>query len=179
MGIGRRTFGTMSALGRPAAGAAQPKAGFTKPELAEAKAAAGSGATAAAGAAADGVGTAAADDPAAAVKQEPGMGGAAAGAAAGSAAAAAAGGGSGAPPVRPMSLQHQLLNAANAVQAPGGVAPAFVAGGASTGRGQDGEEGLRELMLADLIAVLERHPLYCKSQQLYSLYALAGLPAGK
>jgi hypothetical protein len=169
MGIGRRTFGTMAALGRPAA-AAQPKAGFTKPELQEAKAAAAD--------AADGAGTAAgaaatADGPT--VKLEAGVAGDAA-AGSSSQAAASAAGGSVAPHVRPVSLQHQLLNAS---EAPGGGVPAFVAGGGSTGRGADGEEGLRELMLADLIAVLERHPQYCRSQQLYSLYALAGLPTSK
>jgi hypothetical protein len=172
MGIGRRTFGTMAALGRPAA-AAQPKAGFTKPELQEAKAAAAAGPADSAAAAA-----AAADGPA--VKQEAGAGGdAGAGSSSQAAAAAAAAGGAVAgvaPHVRPLSLQHELLNAS---EAPGGGVPAFVAGGGSSGRGADGEEGLRELMLADLIAVLERHPQYCRSQQLYSLYALAGLPTSK
>ncbi|KAF6259275.1 hypothetical protein COO60DRAFT_1023184 [Scenedesmus sp. NREL 46B-D3] len=169
MGIGRRNFGAMAALGRPAA-AGQPKAGFTKFELQEAKSAA------AAAGAVDGTGgaaAAAADGPA--VKQEAGAGGDA-GAGSSSQAAAAGAAGSVASHVRPVSLQHQLLNESDA---PGGGVPAFVAGGGSTGRGADGEEGLRELMLADLIAVLERHPQYCRSQQLYSLYALAGLPTTK
>jgi hypothetical protein len=173
MGIGRRTFGMMAALGRPAAAAAQPKAGFTKPELQEAKAAAAAdpaadGAAAAAAAAGDG----------AVVKQEAGVGGDAGAGSSSQATAAAAGAGaaSEAPHVRPVSLQHELLNAS---EAPGGGVPAFVAGGGFSGRGADGEEGLRELMLADLIAVLERHPQYCRSQQLYSLYALAGLPTSK
>jgi hypothetical protein len=174
MGIGRRTFGTMAALGRPAAAAALPKAGFTKPELQEAKAAAAAegpadSAAAAAAAAADGT----------AVKQEASAAGGDAGAGSSSSQAAAAAGGAAAsvaPHVRPVSLQHELLNAS---EAPGGGVPAFVAGGGSSGRGADGEEGLRELMLADLIAVLERHPQYCRSQQLYSLYALAGLPTSK
>lgn len=159
----------MAALGRPAAAAVQPKAGFTKPELQEAKAAAAEGAADAAGA--DGAAAAAADG--SAVKQE--AGDAAAGGSSQVNSAGAAAGGV-APHVRPVSLQHELLNAS---EAPGGGVPAFVAGGGSSGRGADGEEGLRELMLADLIAVLERHPQYCRSQQLYSLYALAGLHASK
>lgn len=57
----------------------------------------------------------------------------------------------GPPVLLPVSLQHQLLTAADVIAANGG----------------------RELRLADLAAVLERDPVYCRSTQLYSLYALA------
>jgi hypothetical protein len=42
---------------------------------------------------------------------------------------------------------------------------------------EGGEEPLRELMLADLVAALERHPLYCRSPELYTLHTLAALQA--
>jgi len=182
MGIGRRSF-AMSALGRPAGSTPAAKAGFTKSEVLEAKAAATAPAPAAA---ADGTNTAAA------AKTEPGADAAPVSTGlqtAGSIPAPASGGtvgpamAPGVPPVKPVTLQHQLLNAANNTDGPskqlGGVVPAFVAGGSTATRARDGEEGLRELMLADLIAVLERHPLYCRSQQLYALYALVGLTGSK
>eukprot|EP00879_Flechtneria_rotunda_P001547 GHRR01001705.1.p1 GENE.GHRR01001705.1~~GHRR01001705.1.p1 ORF type:complete len:804 (+),score=378.70 GHRR01001705.1:1329-3740(+) len=188
MGIGRRNFG-MSALGRPAgAGAGGVKLGFTKPELQEVKEAAvapNSGiqaaAAGAAAATANGVGDDADAAGSPAIKAEPGTNILADGLSSQQQPAAApVPGPSGAtvPPIKPMSLQHQLLNVASQSQAstPASGVPPFVAGHASSGRDRDGEEGLREVMLADLIAVLERHPLYCRSQQLFSLYALAGQP---
>lgn len=169
MGIGRRTF-AMSAMGRPAGGpAAGPKAGFTKTELQEAKAAA-----------ADTAGAAPAANGSIVVKPEPASDADAGGqqqrvASGGVGSIAAAG--LGAPPLKPVTLQHQLLTAANASGVPGGGGPvSFVAGGSGS---KEGENGLRELRLRDLIAVLERHPLYCRSQLLYSLYVLAGQTVSK
>jgi hypothetical protein len=184
MGIGRRAF-AMGSLARPAAAAAagSSKAGLTKPELLEAKAAAAAedeqqpAAAAAAAAAAPG----GADNTAAAANGAPGAGPADAAAAASAVSGGAADGGGdeedmgeAGPLLKPMSLAHQLVSASQ----PGGGAgvPGFVAGGASASRARDGEAGLREVMLADLIAVLERHPLYCRSAQLYALHALAGQP---
>jgi hypothetical protein len=73
-----------------------------------------------------------------------------------------------------MTLQHQLLSAADVA---GQAAAPFVAGGVPPRKVRDGEEPLRELMLADLVAVLERHPLYCRSPELYTLHTLAAMQA--
>lgn len=187
MGIGRRTFGSLSALGRPG-GAAQRGAGFTKAELEGAKAelegdAKPSATDGAAGAAAPGGSS---SEPAAAAPateqstQQQGTDGNTApaappqadGAPAPVGGSATAGSAAPAPPpaprLRPVTLAHDLLAAAGPTV--GGV-PAFVAGGASSGRAAEGEEHLRELMIADLIAALERHPLYCRSHLLHALYA--------
>jgi hypothetical protein len=152
-------------------GQQQPGDGLAAPAAGDgtAAAAAAAAATAAAAAAAGG-GAAAAGDGAAAGANGSNT------AAGGQAAAAKDGEGAAVPLLKPLSLQHQLLTSQHTASGPGGVAPAFVAGGASASRARDGEQGLRELMLADLIAVLERHPLYCRSPQLYALAALAGQP---
>lgn len=160
MGIGKKSF-SMAALGRPPG--APAKAGVTKPELVQAKAAA----TAAAPANGNMSGKNEATGDGLSMQQQQSR----AGNAAGPSAAADAG----APPLKPVTLQHQLLTAANAPGGPGAGGPvAFVAGGSGRSMGKDGEEGLRKIALRDLIAVLERHPLYCRSQLLYRLYILDG-----
>lgn len=73
-----------------------------------------------------------------------------------------------------MTLQHQLLSAADVSNK---AAAPFVAGGVPARKARDGDDGLRDLMLADLVAVLERHPLYCRSPQLYALHTLAAMQA--
>lgn len=168
MGIGRRTF-TMSALGKPAgATAAGARPGFTKPELVEAKAAAAAATPPAVNA--NGVApvkSEPAGEPASSSQQQhqqPASGLQAAGV----------------PPLMPVTLQHQLLTAANSLQGPTGGGPvSFVAGGATSGRLDKDGDNTREIMLKDLIAVLERHPIYCRSQLLYSLYALSGQHAAR
>jgi hypothetical protein len=76
-----------------------------------------------------------------------------------------------------MTLQHQLLTTADVASQ----VTSFVAGGVGPSASRKVREGdaapPRELMLADLVAVLERHPLYCRSPQLYTLYTLAALQA--
>jgi hypothetical protein len=72
-----------------------------------------------------------------------------------------------------MSYQHQLLSAADVASQ----SAVFVAGGVPPRQAREGEHPLRELMLADLVAVLERHPLYCRSPELYTLQTLAALQA--
>jgi len=184
LGIRHQAF---SSLGKAANKTGASKTAFTKPELLEAKAVAsgaadGTGAAAAAAAPAT-AGPAGSLDPAA-VKVEPGSAAAAAAAGAAhdrqvivgssanaAAAAAAAAAPSGPPPLKPMSLQHQLLSVADLQPS---VTP-LVAGGVSARKARDGEEAFRELMLQDLVAVLERHPLYCRSPELHTLHALAAL----
>lgn len=173
-------------VGSAAAGASKP--GMTKTELAEVKKAAegappsGSSTPVPSAAAAGGSAPPGALDTTAAgqglVADAQQMGQAPGAAAAASTAAAAAAGGGGPAPLKPMTLQHQLLSAADVS---GQAAAPFVAGGVpprnKAVQREGGEDPLRELMLADLVAALERHPLYCRSPELYALHTLAALQA--
>lgn len=180
LGIRHQAF---SSLGKAANKTGASKTGFTKPELLEAKTVASGAADGAGGASAAAAAAPAAAAPAgsvdpAAVKAEPGTAAAAAAAGAtqqiigsSSNTAAAVTAPSGPPPLKPMSLQHQLLSFSDLQPT---VTP-LVAGGVSARKARDGEEAFRELMLQDLVAVLERHPLYCRSPELHTLHALAAL----
>lgn len=144
---------------------------MTKPELTEVKAAAEGAAAAPAAAAAS-------QDSGVPVKLEPGRTApaATAGGPGDSSQSSAAAAGPAAPtgpaPLKALTLQHQLLSAAD-VAKPNSAH--IVAGGVPPRKA--GDDNFRALMLCDLVAVLERHPLYCRSPELYTLHTLAAMQA--